>query len=203
MSEDTQQAVVEKPNVAAQPATEATSARDTTDDLDSLLNEFQDKPTLADKPQPELKTETDKSTKTDDGAFAALEQVQSFIFRQDMQKTIATVRGELDPETFDEPLVEAWIDAQARQDPRLKTAWVNRHASPKQFERVVQGLARNFAKKFSRLPDRNATEDRAAVTAAVRGASTKAPEGKAPDFKEMSDAEFNESVKKEYGFRPL
>jgi hypothetical protein len=57
--------------------------------------------------------------------------------------------------------------------------------------------------KFSKLPDKAATEDRAAVTAAVRGASTKAPEGKAPSYGKMSDAEYNKDVEQKFGFRPL
>ena len=99
--------------------------------------------------------------------------------------------------------MEAWLDAQARSDPRLAAAWSQRHANPKQFQKVVTGLSQSFAKKYGKLPDKQATEDREAVTAAVRGASTRAPEGKAPDYSGKSDAEFREDVRKNYGFNPI
>jgi len=116
--------------------------------------------------------------------------VQRYIFRQDMDKTVKSIRGDLDPEMFDDATVRGWINARADDDPRLAQAWVNRHNNPKQFEKVVTQLGRDFQKKFSKMPDKGATEDRDAVTAAVRGASTRAPAGQAPDFSRMTDREF-------------
>jgi hypothetical protein len=101
-------------------------------------------------------------------------------FQKDMNATIKNVRGDLPEELFDGPLVQAWIDAQAKKDPRLATAWANRHTDPKKFEQVVGALGKEFSKIRPKLPDKQATEDREAVTAAVRGASTQAPAGKAP-----------------------
>jgi hypothetical protein len=197
MSEDTTQAVVEEANAAAKPAAEATSARvETADDLDSLLKEFDTTEKAAEPTKPEQNAgAADDQTQREpqNGRLAAIEQR---LFKQDMQATIKNVRGDLPSEVFDDDLVGAWIDAEARKDPRLATAWVNRDSNPKQFQKVVEQLGRNFSKKYGKLPDANATEDRAAVTAAVRGASTKAPEGKAPDYSRMSDAELRAEKEK-------
>lgn len=207
MSEvQTTQAVVDDPKVSAQPDAAGQDARvDDGDDLDKLLAEFDDSKTKAapQSTQPEPKAGTDNDLKAHleplQGQLNALQQRQ---FKQDMDATIKVVRGELDSEFFDDSFLKAWIDSQAVADPRLATAWVNRDNNPKQFQKVVETLGRNFVKKYGKLPDKGATDDREAVTAAVRGASTKAPEGKAPDLKGLSNSEFRETVKKVYGYTP-
>lgn len=198
MSEEHQQAAVDETKVAAQPAPEVTNAQDG-DDLDTILKEFEERPEASKTAQPEKQADT-----TNDPAVAnetVLEEAK-FIrqqrFQKDMDATIEKVRGDLPKELFDGPLVQAWIDAQATKDPRLAQAWANRHADPKKFEQVVGALGKQFA-RYGKLPDKNATEDREAVTAAVRGASTKAPEGKAPDYSRMTDAEFAAEKEKLYG----
>lgn len=207
MSEQTnQQTVVDDATVSAGQDTAAGGARQD-DDLDALLSQYDGgkKPEASANQKPEQ-----KAGEGGDEIKVLAEQVRGFIseqqqltFRRDMDDTIKKVRGDLPAEIFDDKIVEAWMDAQARDDPRLAKAWSERHANPKQFQKVVDTLGRSFVKKYGKFPDRAATEDREAVTAAVRGASTKAPEGKAPDFKQMSDAEYRESVRKEYGFTPL
>ena len=91
----------------------------------------------------------------------------------------------------------------AKQDSRLSTAWTERHQNPQHFDKVVSTLGRKFHEKFSRFPDKEATENKEAVTAAVQGASTTAPEKKPTSYNGMSDAEFRKSVRDEYGFEPM
>ena len=187
------QTVVETTPAPAQPGATEAGAR-TEDDLDTLLAAFDDqgRPSASTTAKPEPKAEPGNTEKSPPAAIAdgAIAEVQQFIFRQDMDKTIKSVRGDLDPEHFDDDFVEAWMDAQARRDPRLSNAWRDRRANPKGFAKVVDGLGRTFAKKYGKMPDKGATEDRDAVTAAVRGASTRAPEGKAPDLGKMTEGEF-------------
>lgn len=204
MSEALQQTVVDEANAPAQQGAEvAPNARAEADDLDVLLNDpvFSDKKDEPSIPKPEqgaTKAETPQAPLPD----PAMSQILQRMYREDMQKTVSKVRGSLDASLFDDTLVEAWLDAQAREDPRLQQAWLNRHSNAKQFEKVVEGLGRSFAKRYGKMPDRAATEDREVVTAAVRGASTKAPEGNAPNFSDMNNAEYRETVKKKYGFDP-
>lgn len=201
--EQTTQTAVDTTNVTAKPVVEVESAREG-DDLEKVLAEFDNikaKP-APDQPKPEPSGTPDDLKALADEVRGLRTERQQETFRRDMDTTIKNVRGELDPEFFDDTFIESWVDSQARKDPRLATAWAGRHSNPQQFQKVVDTLGRSFAKKYSKLPDKNATEDREAVTAAVRGASTKAPEGKAPDFSGMNNAEYREAHKKAYGYYP-
>lgn len=204
-AKDTQTAV-DATDATAKPVVEGNDAQTQADDFDTLLSQFDEgekKPAATTQTQPDPKAGTDNDLK------ATLEQMKAFVgeahglrFRQDMDATIKDVRGDLDPEMFDTDFVESWLDAQARKNPKLATAWTNRHANPKAFEKVKTELGRQFVGKYGKLPDKGLTEDREAVSAAVRGASTKAPEQKPPDYSGMSNAEFREAHKKQYGYYP-
>ncbi len=76
---------------------------------------------------------------------------------------------------------------------------MQKDANPRQWGRIKSELGREFKKKFDRVPDLQVTEDRAAVVAAVRGASTKAPVEKPPNLGQMSDAEFRQYTR-QFGF---
>lgn len=204
MTDDIVTQTVTDADATAEPSTEVKPDARVTDDLDTLLAEFdkgETKPSPTAKPEPQDEGTINQQV-LDEVRLLRGEREQEK-FRTDMDKTLKSVRGDLDAEFFDDKFVEAWIDAQARADTRLSQAWLNRNSNPKQFQRVVEALGKQFAKNYSKLPDRQATEDRAAVTAAVRGASGKAPEGKAPDYKGMSDTEYRQAVRKDYGFNPI
>ena len=224
-NETTQQAVVENTEGQVTPAPEGTDAREN-DDLETLLSEYDHNQQNANsdgiaeqtrsatpKPDPisqehskesevlkrldameaERKAERDAERTSDDQRR----------FKADMATTVEAVRGDLDADYFDDNWIESWIDGQAKDDRRLAKAWVDRAQNPKQFQKIVGELGRRFTKKFSSFPDKQATEDKDAVAAAVQGASTKAPEDKPTNYVGMSDAEFSESIRKEHGFEPL
>lgn len=196
----TEQPAVDATKTPAQPGVEAgQDARKDGDDVDTLLNEFQASTKTSEpapQPKPEPKAGTEATPSKPDPAIA---EVRDYIFRQDMNKTVTAVRGDLDPERFDDDFIEAWLDTRSRKEPRLAEAWVNRNRNPQAFQKVVAGLGREFSKKYGSLPDKQATEDREAVTAAVRGASNKAPEGQPPNFGSMTDAEFAAEKSKMFG----
>ena len=191
MSEETQeQAVIEdQPDEQATPVAEGADAQD--DDLEKILAEFD----AGDK------AETTPEQQGGDDTLKKLQAIEQRLEQQqyqaDMNNVVAKVRGDIPADVFDDVDVEAWVDAQARREPKLQKAWVNRHKDPKAFDRVVAGLGKKFANKFASLPDPNATEDREAVTQAVRGSSNKAPEGgDVPNFASMTDGEAREAMKK-------
>jgi hypothetical protein len=124
-------------------------------------------------------------------------------FQADMKETVKQIRGELAEDIASDRLVRAWIDGMAEDNPKLANAWVNRKNDPKQFARIVEGLSREFHKEFSRRPDPRTSEDRELVSAAVRGASTKAPEDRPPSYGTMSDSEFAATIEKQFKFRPF
>lgn len=181
MSEE--QAVVEQTDEQAKPASEGAGAQD---DLDSLLKEFE-------QPVQETKSDTKTETKPD-----GLEEVISFVreqkqaqladsSRKALNEAVKTVKGDL---KVDDELVEGFLHARASKDQRIAQAWVNRDKNPQAFASVLKTLGKELSGKFADMPDSQVTEDRAAVAAAVRGASTKASESPPPDYSKMSDAEF-------------
>lgn len=203
MSEDTTQTVVDPTNAPAQQGAAADSARTT--DLDAALAEFDSATTTTSTTTstPEQKPTT---TATDPALAERLAVIERERADERFQKAISPVlqkvRGDVPSDVFDDDELIAWMDAKAKRDPRLQNAWSNRDKNPQAWDRVVDGLSRDFAKKFTPRIDERATADREAVAAAVRGASTRAPEGKAPDFAGMSNVEFREAHKKEYGYYP-
>lgn len=86
-----------------------------------------------------------------------------------------------------------WLLSQAALDPHLAEAWQHRRDSPEHNAYAVRALKRAFKAmraEVDRMPDPEATEDRALVAQAVRGASRTAPAGRAPDYSRMTDSEF-------------
>lgn len=187
MSEEaTTQPVVDDTKAPAQPGAAENNAPEKTDDLDTLLDQFKPAETRApDTPKPEQTGAEHDQKAASSEVLQARDEIRRDRFERDMKATIDDVRGDL---PFDDDFMRAWIDSRAAKDSRLADAWVNRASNPAAFKKVVSALGREFA-KYGKVPDKNATDDREAVTAAVRGASTKAPEGKAPDYSRMSDAE--------------
>lgn len=206
-AQDTQP-VVKLTDAQPQAGAEVVDARTEGGDLETLLKTYDEQvpSPAATPPQPAQSQATDPDLKALAGE---VQQMKSFVneaqnlrFKHDMSETVTAIRGDLDPEVFDAPLIQGWLDAQAQQDPRLAKAWMERHANPKQFEQVKTALAKNFAKKFSSLPDRQATEDRETVAAAVRGASTRTPEDKPANYAGMSNNDAAADIEKKYGYRP-
>src|SRR5262249_31628175 len=107
------------------------------------------------------------------------------------------------PNIYSDAMVGGWIADIARSDARVQAAWQNRQADPQTYQRAVKELAQRFYQEHGKLPDPEATADREAVTAAVRGASAKVPEGKTPAYGRMSDDDFRKSVGDQFGFTPV
>lgn len=222
--EQNTQTVAKETDVQAPPATEETSARPD-DDLENLLAQYDSgQPKTETAPAVDAGSSTvkpEQTPKTDSQESVILQKLNAMEaertaeretertaeaekqFKIDMADTVEKVRGDLDADFWGPALVEGWIDSMAKQDSRLATAWAERHQNPQHFDRVVATLGRKFHEKFSKLPDKQATEDKEAVTAAVQGASTTAPEKKPTSYNGMSDAEFRKSVRDEYGFEPM
>jgi len=197
MSElENKQPVVTDADTQPKAGSEAEGARTEGDDLETLLASY-DQQTTRPEPQPNPPA-TSATTQPD--VKALLEKVQTFEgvanriaqqeFKQQLAETVKDVRGDVPQEVVDDDLVEAWLDARARKEPRLQQAWLQKDANPKQWSRIKSELGREFKKKFDKMPDRAVTEDRAAVAAAVRGASTKASAEPAPNLGSMSPQEF-------------
>lgn len=169
MSEETSVAEEVKEEPLAAPETPGAQE----ESLDDLLKEFEG---VEDKPEQTV-TEPDDKLATLERQLRELQESQQRKEVADEITTLgATIRGELPSEIFDDATMRAWLEARAQEDPRLQKAFLQRHQTPTAWKKVVDGMARDFQSRASKLPDKQVTEDVEAVAAAVRGASTKAPE---------------------------
>lgn len=197
MSEETTQTVVDETKVPAQPGTEVSGARNDGTDLDTLLAEFDQGTKKPEPVSPPPVTQTQQPAQQTDPNLLRL---VSRIDRQDIASLVKDVKGDLD---YDDDLVEAWIDTQARRDPRLQRAWLERDANPQAFGRIAKELGKSFAKRAAKRPDPALTEDREAVVAAVRGASTqRVPESPPVKLGNLSNADYRKQVREQFGFDP-
>lgn len=205
MSEDQdKQPVVDDAAASAKPDAQAQDARSDGDDLDldKLIANWKDpadeQSRQSPEPaKPEPKAETDK---------ASLDYlVQSKVDRTLADRQAAEDAGKYATELANEygvtrRIAMGWLDQMAREEPAVLHAFRHRQPEPKKWERMWQSLRKEFGKEHKQsVVDPKATEDREAVTAAVRGASTKAPEQKAPDYSKLTPAEFQAEKERLFG----
>ncbi len=195
MSEDNTQPVADATEPAVSPAAEGASAQNITPDLDSLLSEFdsqvkpQPAPQAAATPsQPEilqLKAEVDALKRE---RLAEKE-------RSDLVGVIKELRGDAPIPDY---AIRGWLSTVAENDPRINKIWEQRDSNPQAAKKLIAGLKAQFAAEQAKnMPvDAEATSDKMAVAAAVRGTSTKAPEEKQPDYGSMDNSEFQKILAK-------
>lgn len=205
MSEDDKQAVADEADEQSnETVSEDAGApeQEKSEDLETLLAEFKEGTEASQPEQTDTKTDQGVSRKEFDDLRHQLSE-QSY--RADLAQVISNVRGDLPEEQFDDAFMDAWVNARAKEDPRVASAWMQRHEKPKAFAKVVDGLGREFVKKYGKLSpkDEEATADREAVAQAVRGQQKQAPDddGGAPAYAGVADNnQFRDDVEKRYGF---
>lgn len=180
MSED--QAVAEEADDQRKADAEATGAQEQEPSLDDIFNEYDEK--SGDTEQRQQKTES--SRESSGLTPEEIEEIRAERQRKAVDSAIRDVKGDDD---WDDELVEGILHARAVRDPRISEAFMNRSRNPERWQSVAKAIRKDIAKKLSPV-DQRATDDHEAVAAAVRGASTKAPEEEAPDFSGMTDSEF-------------
>lgn len=180
------QTVADESNPGVTPQTEDKGAQEPS--IDQLLEQF-------------AKTETspEQTSKETDIGVDDLKEVVSYVredrdrqtreqTQTDISSAVKAVKGDLE---IDDDLVEGLLYRKASTDPRFLRAFQLRHENPSTWADMQKAMNRDLAAKASAKPDQNLTDDRAAVEAAVRSASTGSTEEAPPDFGSMSDAEFN------------
>lgn len=185
-----QQAVATETDTSSETGKEAGGAQEPT--VDELLAQFDQK--------------TEPDTKTANLDKGRLEQVFDFVEQQsqreqqertqkDIESAVKTVIGESD---LDPDYVDAALWRKANKDTAFLNAFQQREKSPEQWSQVLRAMGREMSAKQTK-PDQNTTNDREAVAAAVRGASTtKSPDGKPitrQSLKKMDDNEFGKLIK--------
>lgn len=169
-----EQPVAEKTESEAKPSEEAKSAPD----LEELLSQY-DEEVKSDEPKQEKQPEPTA-------------QMDKALFQMGKKEAIGYMIGDM-PESVGEMLF-SHAEAKSQGDPRIARAWSNRFNDPSTFKAVFTALGEEARSILSNVPDKGATEDRDAVTAAVRSANTRAADPddspSARDIASMNDAEF-------------
>lgn len=102
-----------------------------------------------------------------------------------------------------EDFAQRYLIAESALNPDLKDAFDHRNDSAQarhHFNNVKETTLRAIRKAAASALDPEATEDRNMVVAAVRGATSRAPEDAPPNYSGQSNAEFRKTVKERYGF---
>lgn len=179
-----EQAVAETDGVA-KPTSEAGSAQD---DYEALLSEY-----TKDVKPPVTEPAPVKGDDLQDLLQWAREQRESKAretFNTELSDAVKAVK-ELSETSIPDRLVKGYLNTMADEDPRIKAAWENRHSNPAGWKAALKKVAAELKNDTPNV-DSSVTEDREAMTAAVRGVRTK--DQAAPDVNKMSSQEFNKHL---------
>lgn len=192
MTEANTQAVATT-DAQAQPAAEATGAR--VDDLDSLLSQFNE---ANPEPKPAQPAAPTNEVSVLRARLDAIEQGNALSRnRSDTDTAVKELKGDL---SIPEYVVKGWLMDKAGTEPTINKIWDMREQNPAAAKKLVAKLKQEFQKEQAALaksqPDPDATADTLAVTAAVKGASSKAPPEQAPNYGAMNDADFRKELAK-------
>lgn len=175
------QTVTETVDPQAKPATETAGAPEKS--VDDLLKEFDTKtePTKTTPP-----AEDDRLTRVFDYVEAKATEDENRQTETDIASAVKAATGdrELDPE-----YVEGKLHYKANTDPAFRNAWMQRHANPEAWGALCKAYGKELA--ATSKVDQPASEDRAALSAAVRSQSTKPAEAppSEKDIRRMTDSE--------------
>lgn len=194
-----------------EPKKEASAESGTAQDdgLDAILKEFDERKAASSPQVAETKSEPTKPitdiSSVDVTALATLEaqvkQLADQRQRDELEKLFDRMTDGVQADSVD---AESFLNAMARRDPRLNEAYKNRKDNPKAWGKVETTLKQEFTKRFGKKVDKQATESRDAVAAAVRSASTAAPAQDLTDkdISKMSKEDFD-ALQRQYGVIPV
>ena len=194
--EQTTQTAVDTTKTPAEPGVAADGARTDGDEIEKLIAEFDN----STKPAPEP-AKPEQTGAAPDVDRIVDEKVERKLAERENRADAAKFADEIVKEFGVTPrIAKGWLDQYAREVPAALDAFVNRPSDPGRWAKWQKAMLKEFGKEHRQTKiDANATEDRESVTAAVRGTSTKVPEGKAPDFSRMSPQEFAEAKDRMFG----
>lgn len=187
-----------------------------TSSLDDLLAEF-DATSKPAEPQPKPPEASQAPTLDPDAAMADFEAWQKqqllegqvrglsaevgharrFIDQLHFNGVVSAIEKRLSD--FDLIVPEGYVKnalMAASYNPDIAQAFDNRGENPRAYTKVMRKLQDLIIQNAKSMPDREATEDRLAVAAAVRGATAKSISEKPADYGSMNDAEFAKELSK-------
>lgn len=173
-------------------ASEAKGAQDET--LEELLSEWDEGAKVKSEPEPGKLQPNELKEFMADFRKDRQERQQEQTNRA-IAEAVSTIKKDMETDIPDDVL--RWmLSGRAGEDARLRAAWMGRDRNPDAFQKVLKGIARDFSASLAQKADEKLSEDREAVAAAVRGASTRASTSvEVPDFTGKSDQEFEAWVR--------
>ena len=192
MTDTTTQAAVDATVTTAEPVAPVNNAQDTGDDLDTLLSQYEAQTKVAPASPPQTPQQTQPQTPTIDAD--RFRRIEDRLFKQDLDEAVSGIVGDL---KVPRRMATGWLDQMARERPAIANAFMQKDSNPQGWKQVQNSLAKEFAREVESVSfDKNVSEDRSAVAAAVRGASTKAPTDPPPNYASMSNAELRDEMRK-------
>jgi hypothetical protein len=165
--------------------TPAVDDKGTQDDMDALLQEYEEAPKQA-APEP-----SNDMSEVMDYIKAQKAQAEADQSEKDIATAVDNLKQGLDVKVPDR-LLRGAIHEKAAGDQRFINAYQQRNSNPSGWNKVLKTLQREIIEEFNSIPDPQATDDRNAVISAVQGSTNKSPEPSSPpDFNKMSDADFD------------
>jgi hypothetical protein len=189
-----------EPSLSPEPA----PAAQPEPDLDELLRSFDEQTGWQQQQQPQIDFEAAhrysewEAQQAREHAALVEQQARAEIDRKDALQLIDELRADLPVQP---QMIGYWLDGQLQANPQLMEIWQNRTTDPQSYQRARHYLGRELHKLVAKMPDPEATEVKAIVSHAVRGASTQVEIVEpAPDFGSMSDAELRDYTRKNFNF---
>ena len=119
--------------------------------------------------------------------------------RQDFERLLDKLEREPDFAAVGREFIGTFLVGLAHGDDRVARDWARRNEAPHLWAHRYRKVVANLSETLRKRPDEAATEMRAAVTAAVKGASRTPTERPARNYNNLSDAEYAAELKREYG----
>lgn len=188
MSEE--QTVVDQTDTPAAPKVEEGNAQD----LDSLLSEYKpgepkDPPESDGKPDEALTKLSEKVNVLESQIKATLEDSAAKAF----ESTVKSIKGDL---PFSEKMVGAYLQEEARKNPALRNAYLDRERNPQKWTKIEEHLRKELKAEMTSFPSKDATNIANQVDSAVRNAKPQTPNQTPGKLHQLSDAEFDKEVQR-------
>lgn len=160
-------------------------------DLDSLLNEFEE------EVQPKKSEQSKVKAEDVNEAINYINQQRlndaKTAEKNDIKSAVDSIKSSMEgmDNIPSDRLIRGLLQDYAAENENVRKAFANRQQNPKAWQAAIKAASKEIKEEFS--VDTQTTSDREAITSAVRSASSKQPEPQEKvDYSSMSDYEFQQ-----------
>lgn len=197
-----EQAVVTTPDPQGTPAGEGANAQN---DVDALLSEYANSGEPKDPIKPDVKTGA--KTEAPKGDVISNDEVLGFIrsikadrdrenterANAEFEATAKAIKGDIG---ISDKIVKGWLEQEAKDDPRLLNAYLDRKKNPQKWEKIQTQLTARLRNELTNIPSKSATETANQIESAVRNAKPQTQNPGIPkNLSDLSDADFKKAKK--------